>query len=64
MKEQEKDFIEPVVLVRVPFKMVRDVARETVVRTHALVVRLTGGTEQEDTSPLEVDSRPVAAESR
>lgn len=42
MQEQnDVDFDEPVVLVRTPFQMVTDVARETVNRTHALVVRLT-----------------------
>lgn len=42
MKEQnDVDFKEPVVLVRAPFRMVAEVARETVNRTHDLVMRLT-----------------------
>jgi hypothetical protein len=40
-RPEKKEFVEPVVLVDVPFNIVREVAQETVVRTHALVMRLT-----------------------
>lgn len=41
MEELGKKFVEPVVLGRRPFEMLVDVAREAVVRTHELVVKLT-----------------------
>jgi hypothetical protein len=41
MEELDKKFIEPVVLGRLPFRMLGDVAREAVANTHRLVMELT-----------------------
>ena len=60
-KSTDQEFTEPVVRVRVPFQMIVDVARETVIRTHELVTRLTR--DATDVSP-KPDSQATAAESR
>ncbi|HLL00821.1 MAG TPA: hypothetical protein VK539_09560 [Myxococcaceae bacterium] len=60
-KPTDEEFTEPVVRVRVPFQMIVDVARETVIRTHELVTRLTRDTTH---APPKTDSQATPAESR
>ena len=40
-KVRQDEFVEPVVQVRVPFRMVPEIARESALRAHEFVVRLT-----------------------
>lgn len=40
-KMRQDEFVEPVVQVRVPFRMVPEIARESALRAHAFVMRLT-----------------------
>jgi hypothetical protein len=60
-KPTNEEFIEPVVRVRVPFQMVAEVARETVIRTHELVTRLT---REATKAPPRTDSQATTAESQ
>ena len=68
MEELDKKFVEPVVLGRLPFRMMEDVARAAVARTHRLVMQLTAdaGTQAEARHNDEAltDSGPAVASSR
>jgi hypothetical protein len=56
MEELDKEFVEPVVLGHLPFEMDADVAREAVLRTHQLVLRLTAA--NSDRLPVEDETQP------
>lgn len=40
-KMRQDEFVEPVVQVRVPFRMVPEIARESALRAHEFVMQLT-----------------------